>query len=287
MSSLMRVRNFATCFLLLVTLLGLTARGSTLLGVYYGNQGWKMDQVQALESWQGKKHAVVNLFTDWTGTTKVMNNLFGQQLPNIWSNGNVPMITWEPFTGGSTATDIEVRIAGGQYDTYIKTWAGRLKVFLAGPDGLIGNDDDRRVYIRFAHEMNGNWYPWSAALGGNSPASFIAMWRRVVGIFDGLGLGATHVQWVWCVNHEDVGGFSAEAYYPGDEFVDWVALDGYNWGRSETWSSWKSPAECYDAMLTRVRAIAGSKPLALTEFASTTSGGSVAAKSQWITDVFQ
>ncbi|HEY8563745.1 MAG TPA: hypothetical protein VIL74_25425 [Pyrinomonadaceae bacterium] len=53
-----------------------TALGATLLGVYYGNQGWKMDQVQALESWQGKKHAVVNLFTNWCNQSKIINNLF-------------------------------------------------------------------------------------------------------------------------------------------------------------------------------------------------------------------
>jgi len=204
-------------------------------------------------------------------------------------NVDVPMITWEPFTGGTTPADIEVRIANGQYDAYIKTWAGRLKVFLAGPDGnFLTTGDNRRVYLRLAHEMNGNWYPWSAATGGNSPVNYKAMWQRVVTIFDELGLDATHVQWVWCVNHEDVGGFKAEDYYPGDDFVDWIAIDGYNWGRSETWSSWKSPSECYDAMLTRMRALPQiGKPLALTEFASTTSGGSVALKSQWIKDVFQ
>jgi len=84
-----------------------TASGATLLGIYYGNQGWKMEQVQALESWQGKKNAVVNMFTNWCNQTKIMNNLFGQQLVNIWNNKNVPMVTWEPFlcNAGSTPAD--------------------------------------------------------------------------------------------------------------------------------------------------------------------------------------
>ena len=266
-------------------LLGPAGYGATLLGVYDGDQGWKMADVRALESWQGKKNAVVTLCTDWTPTTKVMNNLFGQQLPNIWNNGNVPLVTWEPFTAANTPADVEVRIAAGQYDPYIKSWAGRMKVFLAGVDGNFGTADDRRAYIRLAHEMNGNWYPWSAATGGNSPASYVAMWRRVVTLFDELNLGAWHLQWIWCVNNDDVGAYPAESFYPGDGYVDWVAIDGYNWGRSETWSSWESPAELYDGMLTRIRAVT-TKPVALTEFASTTSGGSVAQKSQWITDLF-
>lgn len=264
------------------------AHAQTLLGIYYGNQGWKMEQVQAMESWQGKKHAVVNLFTDWTNTSKVMNNLFGQQLPNIWNNGNVPMVTWEPFTAAQTPNDVEVRIAAGQYDAYINTWAGKLKVFLSGPNGIYGDADDRRAYLRLGHEMNGNWYPWSPAVGGNSAADYVAMWRRVVGKFDALGLDATHLQWVWCVNADDVGGFTAESFYPGDAYVDWVAIDGYNWGASQTWSSWETPAQAYDDMKSRVRAISG-KPLALTEFASTSAtvtGVNVSAKSAWITDVF-
>ena len=68
------------------------AQGQALLGVYYGNQGWKMDQVQAMEAWQGKRHAVVNLFTDWCSRAKTLDNLFNQQLPAIWANGNVPVI---------------------------------------------------------------------------------------------------------------------------------------------------------------------------------------------------
>lgn len=263
------------------------ASAETLLGVYYGNQGWKMEQVRALEAWQNKKHAVVNLFTDWTPTTKVINNLFSQQLPNIWNNGNVPMISWEPFTGGTTPLDIEVRIGSGAYDGYINNWATRLETFLRGPDGKFNTADDRRIYIRLAHEMNGNWYPWGAASGANTPEDFVAMWRHVVGIFDSKGLDATHVQWVWAVNHEDVGGFAAEAFYPGDDWVDWVAIDGYNWGSSQSWSSWKTPAQIFDAMHMRIGVLTTNRPLALTEFASSTSSFgsvSIAAKSQWTMD---
>ena len=99
-------------------------QAQTLLGVYYGHQGWKMEQVQALENWQGKKHAVVNLFTDWTNSNKVINNLFGQQLPNIWKNRNVPMVTWEPFTGGNTPLDVEVRIGRGVTTDILRTGLG-------------------------------------------------------------------------------------------------------------------------------------------------------------------
>lgn len=270
--------------------LAAAAQAQALLGVYYGNQGWKMDQVRAMEAWQGKRHAVVNIFTDWCNRTKDLDNLFRQQLPNVWANGNVPMLTWEPYLCSPAATpaDVEARAARGDYDAYLMAWADRLKAFVSGPDGSLGTADDRRAYIRLAHEMNGDWYPWGAAMGGNSPADHALMWQRVRGIFWASGLDKRTVQWVWAVNHEDVGPWRAEDHYPGDAYVDWIGIDGYNWGTSQTWSAWRTPQQVFDPMLARLRAIS-TRPLALTETASSTAtpgAVNVAAKSQWITQLF-
>src|SRR5438105_3612639 len=57
------------------------ATSSALLGVYYGGQGWHMDQVQAMEAWQGKRHAVVHVYTDWCTQSHEVDNFFSQQLP--------------------------------------------------------------------------------------------------------------------------------------------------------------------------------------------------------------
>lgn len=259
----------------------------TLLGTYYGNQGWAMRDVKALETWQGRNHAVVELFTNWNASHKTLDNLFGQQLPNVWANGNVPLVTWEPFTSANTPSDVEVHIARGDYDTYLRAWAGRLAAFVAGPDGRPDTGDDRRVYVRLGHEPNGDWYPWGAAVGGNRPSDYVAMWQRVRRlVMTAAGLGPSTVQWVWAVNAEDVGGVRAEEFYPGDGDVDWVAVDGYNWGSSEWWSSWRPAADVLGPMVDRLRALAPAKPLAVTEVASTTAGADVAAKSAWITDLY-
>ncbi len=261
-----------------------------LLGIYYGNQGWAIDQLRAMEAWQGKRHAVVNLFTDWCSRPKSMDNLFKQQLPAIWANGNVPLITWEPFlcSAGATPADVLVRAARGDYSAYLGAWAERLKTFVAGPDGVIGNADDRRVYIRLAHEMNGNWYPWSIGSGGTTGAHYIETWRLTRAIFAAKGLTAHNVQWIWAVNHEDVGTGTAEQAWPGDHQVDWIAVDGYNWGASQSWSAWRSPQQVFEPMVQRLRALSA-RPLALTETAATTAttgGVDLAAKSAWITQLF-
>ena len=266
-----------------------TAPPPALLGVYYGNQGWAMGDVKAMESWQGRRHAVVELFTNWAGTKKTIDNLFKQQLPNIWANGNVPLVTWEPFTGGSTPADIEARIGRGDYDAYVRTWAQRLAGFLSGADARLGTADDRRAYLRLAHEFNGDWYPWGAAVGANRPEDYVAMWQRVHALVAATGLGPSQLQWIWAANADDVGGSPAEAFYPGHTFVDWVAVDGYNWGASQSWSGWESPADVLGPMVARLRALAPLKPLSVTETASTSStasGPSLAAKSAWVGELF-
>ena len=258
----------------------------TLLSVYYGNQGWAMNDVTQLENWQGKKNAVVNLYTNWTESSASL--LFTYQLPNIWQHGNIPLITWEPYLADTTPDDIETRIANGEFDTYIDSWGNQLHQFLAGSDGIYGTDDDRRAYIRLAHEANGNWYPWSAQSGVNTPADYIAMWQNVWQRLDALGLDKSHVQWIWSVNNVDVGGFTLESYYPGDAYVDWVGIDGYNWGSAYSWSSWKTPQQVFNDSRTRIAELTPNKPVALTEVASTattTSGIDTTAKQTWISQL--
>ena len=290
------MKRFVLALTLLVLLLSVPANagawssGSTLLGVYYGNQGLEMDKVRAMEAWQQKRHAVLLLYTKWDTSTLTISNLFGKQLPNVWANGNVPIISWDPFTTGVTPGDIERRVASGQFDSYIATWGAKLKTFLSGKDGVYGTSDDRRAYLRVGHEMNGDWYPWSADGVTTTAADTIAMWRRVHDkLVPGLGLDGTRLQWLWAVNASDLGPYTAEQYYPGDAYVDWVGIDGYNWGASQTWSVWQDPEAVLGPMRTRLRSLAPTKPLAVSETASTsstTSGSDLSAKSAWITALF-
>lgn len=38
-------------------------------------------------------------------------------------------------------------------------------------------------------------------------------------------------------------------YYPGDEYVDWVSMDGYNVAKAESWSHWMEPVEVFGDMV--------------------------------------
>ena len=122
------------------------------------------------------------------------------------------------------------------------------------------------ILLRWGHEMNGNWYPWAGANNGGAnggPAKYIAAYHHVHDLF--VADGATNVYWVWCPLVADV---PAETwnhwtnYYPGDDYVDWVGLDAYNWGTSSSCCTWQSFG---DLVTDLYNDYAGKKPLIVAE----------------------
>ena len=134
--------------------------------------------------------------------------------------------------------------------------------------------------MRFDWEMNGSWFPWSEGVNGNQPGEFVAAWRHVHDIF--AAVGADNVTWVWCPNVDPDNLFlDLASQYPGDAYVDWTGLDGYNWGLNPAKPDrWRNFNELYSATYQRiVNTIAPDKPMLIGEMGSTEQGGS---KAQWI-----
>jgi beta-mannanase len=181
------------------------------------------------------------------------------------------MITWEPWdpANGSALQPLYslARLADGTYDAYIARWAAQVKAW-GGP-----------LRLRFAHEMNGNWYPWGSGVNGNTAPQYVSAWRHVHDLF--VAAGATNVTWVWTPNVID-GMAPIGPLYPGDAYVDWVGVDGYNWGTTKSWSSWQSFNQVFGSSLGALRQLT-TRPIVIGETASTEMGGS---KSQWIQDFF-
>ena len=70
--------------------------------------------------------------------------------------------------------------------------------------------------------------------------------------------------------------------YPGDEYVDWVGISGYNWGDTRTWSQWQSFLRIFDQSYEKLEALT-LKPIMIAEVASAVSGGDKAA---WIRQAY-
>jgi mannan endo-1,4-beta-mannosidase len=264
-----------------------SALASVLIGVFDPGQGRTMNQPLAMDRWQGKPNAIQTIFVTFDDSE--MNWLW-PALEGIWDGHKIPLITWEPkYWAQASPNDIELKIVRGELDVYLKAWGKGLKNFIAGPDRIVGTTDDRRAYLRFAHEMNGNWYPWSATTGQSTPADYVRMWRYVFNLFDSdvVGLLRSKTEdsllWVWSPIDFDVGDFKMDQYYPGDEYVDWKGLTGFNWGTSEVWSGWWDPSNLFSESIDRIRKIGGNKPVGITEYSSVPNGGD---KGKWIDQFF-
>jgi hypothetical protein len=175
--------------------------GKVMLGSYLDIQGMSYTDALALRRQQlGRDLRIVHWFYHWTDT-----------LPNSIATmpaGTVVLVSW--------AGTFYAPIIDGTDDALIGRAADNLKALNAP------------VLLRWAWEMNGDWFDWDGPHNGNNPALFVKAWRHVHDIF--LAHGADNVAWVWGPN----AGSAPEAawndmdnYYPGDDDVDWVAVSGY------------------------------------------------------------
>jgi hypothetical protein len=100
--------------------------------------------------------------------------------------------------------------------------------------------------------------------------------------------GATNVQWVWCPNTEYSTATQFNQFYPGDSYVDWVALDSYNSPKNGAWY-WFSNLFSIGNSYATITALT-SKPLMIAETssaeASSWSPAASYSKGQWITNTF-
>jgi mannan endo-1,4-beta-mannosidase len=248
------------------------------LGVYVPPAPFDPSAIDAFEKTAGKGAAIVMWYQPWATANR--SSFDTATVVAVMRRGKVPMITWEPWDPGTDANKVTqpgtqpayrlARINAGEFDGYIRGWARAIRG-LGGP-----------VMLRPMHEMNGDWYPWSGTTNGNSPAQYVAAWRRLHDIFEAEG--ATNVTWVWSINHVSVPsgpGNSYAAYYPGDAYVDWTAVSGFNWGKSSPYSSWGAFSHWYTAPLAYLRTLR--KPICIAEFGTVEQGGDKAA---WLRDAY-
>lgn len=192
------------------------------------------------------------------------------ELRLISSHGATPLVTWEPWKAGKGThqpTFSLRRIASGAFDSELSRWASGFAAYR------------QPVLLRFAHEMNGTWYPWGWSVNGNEAADYVHAWRHVHDVVSKAG--AKNLKWVWNPNVSGGGQVSdMEQFYPGSSYVDTVGLDGYNWGTTGPGQRWTGPEALFSNGIDRLRAIAPGKPLLIGETASAEQGGS---KAKWIT----
>ena len=222
--------------------------GRAMLGAYLDLDGLSATQSLALRRRQlGRAEKIVHVFYGWADT--LPTRIDGLE------PGTVPMVSWRGTRHAG--------ILDGSSDDLIARAARRLRDF------------NRPVLLRWAWEMNGRWYDWSAARYNNDdPSGYVRSWRRLHGIF--AAEGADNVAWVWSPNWNsspDTGWNQPAAFYPGDKYVDWVGVSGYNLNR-------ENPETLFGGIYATY---AATKPIIIAEVGAVDRGGRT--KADWI-DLF-
>lgn len=178
------------------------------------------------------------------------------ELNRISAAGAVPILTiepWKPDAGLQQPDYRLTRIASGTFDDALAKWAKAIADY-----GL-------PTIVRFAHEMNGNWYPWAVGVNGNTAADYRAAWIHMHNVM--RANGARNAEFLWAPM-TPVGGIQAfEQSFPGHDYVDYLGLDGYNWGDDGV-HGWATPDYLYSDSLRRLRKLDTDSPILVAEAAS-------------------
>jgi mannan endo-1,4-beta-mannosidase len=247
------------------------ADDKTFIGVTTTEGAFNLKPVDAFAAAGKRRPAVLEFSQGWAA-----GGFDRAQFDTIARAGMLPMLSWEPWNYKDDnvrkdGTHVDQpkyrldRITAGAFDDYLRKYAQGVKSL------------GYHVAIRFAHEMNGVWYPWAATVNGNQPGDYPAMWRHVHDVF--TSVGATNVIWVWSPNITFDPKSRLSQLYPGDDYTDWIGLSGYYGTGGER--TYRSPGGVFDNTL---RELAGftHKPIVLTETGAT---DVVGLKAQWIADL--
>ncbi|MGN6181822.1 MAG: glycosyltransferase family 2 protein [Mucilaginibacter sp.] len=191
-----------------------------LTGIFYPSKAddgtTDIAKVSALQQDQKVHFDIISTYLSWGD--RPQNLISPAFIDSVYRNRSIPMITWEPWqnhfksAAGQKDERVFAHILSGKYDKYISQMAEQLRAL------------NRPVFLRFAHEVDNPFYPWSPT-GGNTAEDFKAAWRYVHDLF--LAHGAWNVIWVWNPWKPE----TAAAYYPGRPYVDWIGVTGLNYGR--------------------------------------------------------
>ncbi|HWO84677.1 MAG TPA: glycosyl hydrolase [Solirubrobacterales bacterium] len=237
---------------------------------------WDMTPVDRFQSIAGKGLSLIEFgspFAECDGGHCVMTKFPSTPLENARRYGAIPVFSWNSTSSPPSVDQPDFNLGtliSGRYDSYIRDFATKAREW------------GKPFFLRFDWEMNGFWFPWSEGVNGNTPGQFVAAWRHVRDIF--TQVGATNATWVWCPNVDLFNSLTPLGeLYPGDSYVDWTGLDGFNWGRRRGSPGWQSFNQVFHRTYKRiVTRVAPGKPMMLAEVASSDKGGS---KSAWIKDM--
>ncbi len=222
--------------------------------------GWQADAMTKFETLVGKKPFYEMVFSHWGNDVSFPTGYNTR----IRDQGRTMVLFWEAvdynrdyFNQPEYSYDA---VLSGKLDAYFINFAKGAK------------DYQGEVIIIPYSEFNGNWFPWSVSLGTNGN-KFVESYRYITKFF----VDVPNVKFAWVPNSNSVPDTPQnqfELFYPGSDVVDYVGVDGFNFGGTQQ----QSFDQIFRSPLTRMQQY--NKPTIIFSTASTEFIG----KPDWIKD---
>ena len=226
-----------------------------------------VEEFKVFEELSGKPVAI-SPFSNFWGEKYVSIN----QLNTMSKAGAIPILRlmpwgepyWEPY---AFQPDFALqKIIDGEFDEFLTKWADTVIAF------------GKPVMVNFGVEMNGNWFAWSGIFQGgkkkgdfgdpnlaDGPERYAAAYRHIIDLFRKKGVrNATYLFHPNFESYPDEQWNDLSAYYPGDDYIDWVGVSLY--GESSTDYEWYTFKEAIDPVYNRLVRLFPTKPLMLPEW---------------------
>lgn len=247
--------------------LGLPEELSSEEGMVFGWASHDLATMKQEEELFGLTNGMLSTYTDF-----VQSPAFPRDYAQAaMDRGSDLLVSWEPWDWyGEPDSQPEFaprRISAGEHDEWITSWLKEAQLYA----------ERIPVHVRFAPEMNDTARPWAALkeAKGYEPATaeeYVEMWQHVWRIKE---LVAPDVKFMWNPLNFGAGDRLFEDFFPGSDYVDSVALNGFNWSNVQNpEGTWQSHDDVFgfgddeQSPVNRLIALANGKPWGLAEVAS-------------------
>ena len=213
----------------------------------------KQDAIVRVESNIGRKFAIDHQYYTWNTAIPTSYETWTA------SQGRIPFLNWKMPAPWSSVTN-------GSQDAWIGQRADAFKAF-GSP-----------VYLTIHHEPENDLSQYG------SQAEFVAAFRHVVDVFRAHGV--SNVGFVWTMmawSFDSRSGESIPAWYPGNNWVDFIGADGYNWYPGRAGTSWAMFGTVFDQV--NAFAVSQGKPWMAVEYGAQEDPADAGHKGEWFLDV--
>jgi glycosyl hydrolase family 26 len=176
----------------------------------------------------------------------------------VRDRGTTLVMSWQTELNGEVDATWK-DISTGRYDSLIDARAADIKAYGAP------------LFFTFDHE------PEMKDSGTSS--QFISAWRHIHDRF--VAKGVTNVSWVLILLSYTYMNDGADAWYPGDAYVDLLGADGYNWFKCPP-GVWKTFDELFDDFYDYGEA--KGMDMLIAEWGTIEKAGAPGAKGAWFTE---